>query len=443
MTTLLANMVTDGSARIVLNGCLTASNSVNGTLDADPKKAAAQVQAAISAEPSLATYLGQAAAVSHVSVRGANASFGQVGLEDAAGNLDIVAAGGADPQLTAAKIDYIRGGTEPQGALRAVLEVWAADRVASPVTTTAIDAVNTRLATEAASPAWDARIIRTLYEIVKSNPDNAELIRLLGNCAGDLGELKHREQCRVAKLASVPTAHADTIFTGLTATTFWGAVPRIPLVVLQRWLHEVAAKKPAFLAQLGGASFTCSTAKDFVDLGLLGAKLAELLPVADAPTASTGQLKLALLGVARGAVDATCRTFLRAVVGAGSGFAAGLGIDGLLGGMSTQADVEVAIGVRGPAAAPAGGAAPPPNNVDLDRDGTNEFRVEPMTRRGAVAASSLHVRRGPDITSDSLDLLPRGSRVNVIGITGDWYAIEHRPGTAFVHKDFLDLLPAL
>jgi hypothetical protein len=301
------------------------------------------------------------------------------------------------------------------------------------------------LTTEAASAVWDARIIRTLYGIVSANPDNAELIRQLGECGGDLGELKHQEQCRVAKLASVPAAHADTIFTGLTATTFWGSVPRIPLVVFQRWMHEIPAKKTDFIAQLGGSSFTCNTAKDFVDLPLLGAKLGEMLTVASAPTASNGQLKLALLGVARGAVDATCRAFLRAVVGTGSGFAPGLNIGTLLGGMSTQADVEVAIGVRGPAAvAPVGpGPAPPPNNVDLDRDGTNEFRVEPMTRRGAVAASSLHVRSLPDITSTSLAMLPSGSRVNVIGRSGDWYAIEHAPGTAFVHKDFITLLPAL
>jgi hypothetical protein len=440
MHELLAHMATDGSARIVLNGCLTASNSVNAPLDPDPAAAARQVQAAIAAEPSLTTYLGQAAAASNVSVKGANASFGQVGLMDPSGNLDIVAAGGADPQLTAAKIDYIRGGTEPQGALRAVLEVWAADRVATPPGTSALDAVRNRLLTEAATPEWDARIIRTLYTIVGANPDNAELIRLLGNCAGDMSELKHAEQCRVAALASVPAAHAATIFNGVTPTTLWASEARIPLVILQRWLHEDATKKLAFLTQLGGAAFTCSTAREFVDIPRLGAKLGELIPVADAPRASTGQLKLSLLGVARGAPDATCRDFLRAVVGASPGFAPALGVDGLLGGMSTQADVEIAIGVRGPAATPpSGGSATPPNNVDLDGDGVNDFRIEPMTRRGAVTASRLHVRRRPDIGSDSLDMLARGTRVNLIGTSGDWYAVEHRPGTAFVHHDWVEL----
>ena len=107
MAELLRNMAADPNARIVLNGCLTASNSVNTPLDADPATAAAQVQGAINAEPSLATHLGAAAAAAgnRAQVRGANASFGQVGLMDPSGNLDIVPGARApDPLLTAAKV---------------------------------------------------------------------------------------------------------------------------------------------------------------------------------------------------------------------------------------------------------------------------------------------------------------------------------------------------
>jgi hypothetical protein len=110
--------------------------------------------------------------------------------------------------------------------------------------------------------------------------------------------------------------------------------------------------------------------------------------------------------------------------------------------MSTTADVEVAIGVRGPAATPPGGGggpAAPPLNVDLDRDGVNDFRVEPITRRGAVTATRLNVRERPDLTATVLDGLPRGAPINLVGTSGDWFAIEHRPGTGFVHKDWVDL----
>lgn len=444
MRELLANMANDPNARIVLNGCLTASNSVDAPLDPDPDAAARQVSAAINAEPSLQTYLQQAAARagSPVSVRGANASFGQVGLQDAAGNLDIVAAGGADPQLTASKLDYIRGGTEPQGALRAVLEVWAADRLATPRTTSAIDAVRTRLRTEAASPAWDPRIIRTLYEIVSASPDDAELIRRLGVCAGDLGELKFEQNCRVSKLNSVPAAQAPAIYTGLTATSFWGSRPRIPLVVLQQWMLVDDAKRADFLAKLG-TDFTCNTARRYVDFGVIGAALPALLPVAHAATPSRGELKLALLGVTGDAVDATSRAFLRAVIGAASEFPAALDIDGLLGGGYQQADVEIAIGVRSAdGGAPpdrGGGRAADPNNVDLNRNGVNDFRIDPMTRRGAVAATVLNVRARPGMDARIIGGLPQGSAVEVIGSSGDWYAIENRGRVAFVHKNWVTL----
>jgi hypothetical protein len=440
MHELLANMASDGSARIVLNGCLTASQAVRGPLDPDPVKAAHQVQAAIGAQPSLANYLTTAAAASSVTVRGANASFDQVSLMDPSGNLDIVAAGGADPMLTAPKIDYVRTGNEPQGALRAVLEVWTADRLATPQTTAAIDAVNNRLHTQAASPNWDPTLILTLYGIVSANPDNAELIRQLGVCSGSVSELVHDNQCRVDKLASMPGPQVGTIFTGLSPTTRWTGTPSIRLVALQRWLREEPAKKADFLTELSG--FTCNAAKKYVDLPALGTKLAEMLPVADAPHATDGQLKLALLGARPGNVDATCRDFLRAVVGAGSGFPPALGIDTKLGGMGTQADVEIAIGVRGPAATPPSGSttpAAPPMNVDLDRDGTNDFRVDPITRRGAVTATTLNVRERPDMSARILDGLARGTPINLIGTSGDWYAIEHSPGTAFVHKDWVDL----
>jgi hypothetical protein len=358
---------------------------------------------------------------------------------DPSGGLDIVAAGGADPMLTAPKIDYVRGGNEPQGVLRAVLEVWAADRLATPPTTSAIDAVNNRLHTQAASPAWDPTIILTLFGIVSRHPADADVIRRLGDCAGSLSELVDDDQCRVGNLADVP--EAPTVFTALAGTTRWGSTPRIPLVVLQRWLHD-EDKKADFLTALSG--FTCNAAKKYVDLPRLGTKLAEMLPVADAPHASNGQLKLALLGARPTSVDPTCRAFLRAVVGTGSGFPAALGIDTLLGGMGTTADVETAIGIRGAPPPPPGGSggttpAAPPANVDLDRDGTNDFRVDPITRRGAVTAHRLNVRERPDLTAAILDALPAGTPINLIGTSGDWYAIEHSPGTAFVHKDWVDL----
>jgi uncharacterized protein YgiM (DUF1202 family) len=446
MAELLRNMANDPNARIVLNGCLTASNSVNTPLDPDPATAAAQVQGAIAAEPSLATYLGAAAtaAGNAAQVRGANASFGQVGLMDPAGYLDIVPGARApDPLLTAAKVDYIRGGNEPQGCLRAVLEVWAQDRLASPVTTAARDAVRARLA-DPDSTAWDQRIIRTLYGIVDANFDNAELIRQLGDAGGDLSELKFERSCRVSALSSIPAGHEATIFNGLTTAAWWTSIPRLPLVVHQKWMDTDASKEAAFMSTLAHASFTCRVAQRFVDFGgPLAGHLAALLPAAHGPTASRAELLLSLLGVEtdESAPEPHSRAFLVAAWGSGPTFPAAFNIDTLLDGLSTAQSVERAIGVRAPlgGGGGGGGAAGPQLNVDLDRDGVNDFHIDPITRRGLVTASVLNVREKPGLTERILGGLPAGRQVDAIGTSGDWYAIEYRGGTAFVHQDWVTL----
>ena len=78
-------------------------------------------------------------------------------------------------------------------------------------------------------------------------------------------------------------------------------------------------------------------------------------------------------------------------------------------------------------------------NVDLDRDGVNDFHVDPITRRGLVAASRLNVREKPGMGETIVGGLPQGQPVNAIGTSGDWYAIEFHGGAAFVHQDWVTL----
>ena len=94
---------------------------------------------------------------------------------------------------------------------------------------------------------------------------------------------------------------------------------------------------------------------------------------------------------------------------------------------------------RSAAAGGGGGAAGPVLNVDLDRDGVNDFHVDPITRRGLVAASRLNVREKPGMGETIVGGLPQGQQVNAIGTSGDWYAIEFHGGAAFVHQDWVTL----
>ena len=248
----------------------------------------------------------------------------------------------------------------------------------------------------------------------------------------------------MSALASVPAAHRATIFQGLTTAAFWTSVPRIPLVVLQKWMPiEPAARQTEFMTTLGG-TFTCRSAQRFVDFtGPIAGHLAALLPAGHGPTASRAELILSLLGVEtdESAPEPTSRAFLVAAWGAGPSFPAAMGVEALLDGLSTAQSVERAIGVRAPLGGGGGGGGPagPVLNVDLDRDGVNDFHVDPITRRGLVAASRLNVREKPGMGETILGGLPQGQQVDAIGTSGDWYAIEFRGGAAFVHQDWVTL----
>jgi Bacterial SH3 domain len=59
-----------------------------------------------------------------------------------------------------------------------------------------------------------------------------------------------------------------------------------------------------------------------------------------------------------------------------------------------------------------------------------------------VTARVLNVRERPDLTARVLGGLNKDRQVFAIGTSGDWFAIEFRGGTAFVHQDWVELKPA-
>jgi hypothetical protein len=440
MKTLFANMANDPNSRIVLNGCLTASQQVSGPLDPDPNKAAQQVTAAVKAQPSLVNYLKDSAKASgsNAKIMGANASFDQVALQDPSGNLDIVAAKGADPQLTAPKLDYVRAGTEPLGVLRAVLEVWAADRTAAPQTHTAADTVHNRVTTEKASKVWNPLVIQTLLKVVDGAIDNAEQTRLLAGAADVLGGMSEGS-FSVSRLGSgVPHGLMATIFGAMKDATAF-ADSAFALTILQAWMLVDHAKEADFMTTLEPDAL--SDAKKYVDLGEISGRMAALLPIGDAPHPSKAQLKLALLGVSGGAVDPQAKAFLRGVAGPHPNFDAALGIDALLDHTATVDSVEVAVGLHGDKAGTGGSGtkAPPAPNVDIDRNKINDLHVESMTATGTVNARRLNVREMPSMSAAVVAGLSSGDSVDIMGSTKYWYAIRLGGRTRFVFRTYVDV----
>jgi len=144
-----------------------------------------------------------------------------------------------------------------------------------------------------------------------------------------------------------------------------------------------------------------------------------------------------------GAVDAAAVAHLEALLGANTRFPPASGVAAAIAGFTNEDDVLRAIGHDPDVAPPppVAGVAPDPDaNVDLDGDGTNDFYVQPMTRVAAVLArSGLNARERPDLHSPRVDVLGRGERVDVIGSSGDWYAVDLANRVRFMHKHWLIL----
>lgn len=425
---LVKNMASTPDSRIVLNACLTASNAVTPAkatgLPADPDAAAKEVRDAISSDPSLKDSIAAASAAKGVQVRGSNASFGQVGLLDKSGHLDVISKW--DPKLTASKADYAREGNEPQGVMRALLEVWAADHAPTPHTTVARDIVNLRKDSKAKS--WNPRIIAALYRAIDRKFDNAEFMRKLAEGAGSLSELGSEKDPGNLALW-LPKEDADAIYTDITGADEWKSEPKLPLLAYQHWLQVTPAQGAAFKTHLA-SNFTCATAQEFVKIPFLGPNMAALLPVGT-PTPAKGDLELALLGVIGPAVDPVCKQFLKDVAGTSAHFDAALNIDTLLDNASQQPAVETTVGLT--AAAPTVTAPPAlPANTDLDGDGTPDVYVEPMERKAAKTTTRTQLHSRPVEKGHLVTTLRANARLIVVGKSSDFYVVEHPTTPRFV-----------
>ena len=59
---------------------------------------------------------------------------------------------------------------------------------------------------------------------------------------------------------------------------------------------------------------------------------------------------------------------------------------------------------------------------------------------GRVTADALHIRSGPSTETEILGKYYNGTVVQLTGEEGDWYTISYNGGTAYLHKDYIQLL---
>lgn len=432
--------------RIIFNACLTNSNSVRAAITSGNKDdAKKEVIAYINNNASLATYMQNIANAGHKNVTavGSNASFGSIGLIDpTTHNLDLTST--VDPKLTATKDVYVEFGTEPSGALRAVLETWAKDEAAC------INAMTNRV--KIVSTDWDGVIIQTLYKIILAKYlSDGEKIRQMSMLADEIAEFKWNEECRPEKIHVMDTMGADLVLLlkALQGSSEWIARNYIPLVMFQAWMTADPGDigvKSNFLSKLA-ASFTCQSARKFVGIDYLTSNghMTALLA-----TKSDGAMILALLGVLNGTMNADAKAYLISELNASNRFDPGKKVNDKLAGLATEDQILIKIGKLSPPNKTGSGsgstAANENANVRLvsDTKNENEEHVTSVTYKGEIIATPEAEVYSDASATNSAGKLPNKASVFILGSGTDVWAIEYLykavRGTAFVKKTDVKVL---
>ncbi|MCC7222705.1 MAG: SH3 domain-containing protein [Chitinophagales bacterium] len=440
MNKLFENMANDANSRIVLNACLTASDSVPGELDPDPAKAKKQINDAINNNPSLATKFKQIAAdnKSKVTVAGANGSFGQIQLIDPkTGRLDLIPPKGTDPALTSDPLEYVRTGTEPTGVLRATVKCWAEDEAKC------LKAVEEHH--KNAPAAFDGTLIKSMFGIILKNKNDGRLMNQLSHATDTLAEFWRDNEINdvdyLMEVRSLIDAHINTIYKDILPIL----KDRKKMLIYQEWMHNDKTKDSDFLAALD--KDTAIGMQRFVNITSISSDLSRLLPIPAAAPNKDAKIKLAAIGVMKGNNNAgdPSYEFLHSLV-VNRKFPAALNIATLTG-FSDQTLLE-SIGISEDISLPKPGkkgkkAKPskPTPNIDLNGDGKHDFYINAYAGGAFVTAKALNVRRKPGTSYDIISTLKQNAVVTVIGDSGNWYAIQFGSRVGFISKKYSLLKP--
>ena len=438
----------DPRSRILLNACLTSAADFRPAdgIPSSRRRAAQRIGAIVTARPNFADSLRDRAALRGFDrgslVSAASASFtGEAHLIDpATGELELTSPATYDPELANPdRMAYIRDGSEPEGYMRAVVELYARRREV-------VAAIRTKLAS-AERGQWPDRVTRAFARVALFRIHEPHVLAQMIEATWPLGELNVDADCHVEAIAGIPGRIVGDVFPRLLAAppnAEWASQANIRLVVLQRWAGHASGHDGPLLAEL--AALDVQALAPWVDAAYLESRgvLRRIVAGGFAGTAGEGRLRLALLEVVEGGGALSAVTALRRFRGRSAVFADRARVADALGGAGSPEDVLDAIREPAPGGgAPHGASAPPPENanVDTDGDGMNDLYVTHMTRRGANAAAEVDLRRRPAAAAPVTGRIARGTVVPVIGRTDDGFlAVEEAGTTQFVREADLPLL---
>jgi hypothetical protein len=372
-------------------------------------------------------------------VQAARASVGVAGLtslSDAAGNLQ--ATYPADPNAFGNAATYARTGLEPEGVLRAAVEVGA--------TTTTIFAemlLRTRL-TMAVTPGWYDQITRLLVGLALPPPAMVPVgvdlhkVNELANVA-EVPFLILWPQFDWINAAAFknrlnPQPFAADVYNGLAASVQYTApaaqhTERLRVVVDQGRLDSLGAPHvPTLLAGILATNLTANALAPLLDTAILAPQAAALLPVGGAP--SVERIRLALAWFARDNANAGVRNFLTAQVqhppNAPAVFSAPVSAEIQAAGLTDREILDqLGFGANAVAPPPLGGGAPLPiANLALPGSATNTLLATGHPYLAHVIVPNASVRRGPAAAQPQFTTLANGASVHVTGFTGGWAAVD-------------------
>ena len=424
-------------ARVVFAGCLVGSHDVPETPTlANVKTAAAEINAALKANPNLRDLVNQRMAALKVkgTVQAANASttFDAFNL-NAAGKARLSLTW--DPDIGGAKADYVKTGSEPEGALRAALETWA-DPKLGPTWTT--KEMRKHVAAKAASNDWYVSLTRTAYKLALPAAGDVDpaLINNLAHRVESWLLAGWESMANAASLAgAVKAAEVPVLYPVMLASDH-AADPHLGVVVEQAWMQADAAHEPAFLAAVDATTLKRLKLTPLLAAGMVDPHLAALLKTPDPAKPSRPQLLLALVvAVNRGnTMPAPVQTLLSDAAGGKrtTTFPAVLGVQALLDGAS-ELEVLRNIGLA-PGAPPSKGAPPllDDANADLDKNKTNETFISVKPREATIVGATVLVRAQPNSKAKDIGKFNAGDVARVVGTTAGWTAVDLNGKIGFV-----------
>ncbi len=420
------------TARILYFGCLVGATHVPaGT-------AAAAIPGALAANQSLGAFTNARAVAAGIPpgrVLAARASVfaGDVAaLTNAAGVLQVTYP--RDPNAYGPANTYTATGLEPEGVLRAAVEVGAANLAQAKAL------LQARLAI-AAGASWPDRITRLLVGLALpvplAGPLDLQRVNELANTA-EIPFLIFWPQFGWINVDGYknrlnPQPFALQVYAGLAAQPEYTAPQpngqqRLRLVVDQAWLDKIGvAHVPTLLAGIAANNLDASAFADFLDPPTLAPHGAALLPPAGVPTQA--QIRLALAWLARDHNNVDVRNFLIAQVthplNAPPALTPAVSAE-VQAAHRTDRDILDLLGFAPVAqgAPGVGGVAQPLANLALPGSGMRRRLVTGRPFLATVVGGPTSVRRAPSGGVPAFTVLPNGATVRVAGITGAFAAVD-------------------